>query len=135
MSASTTLPGSRFQRRMACGKNDVLYTVVLMCDTRNRSEWPLVRREVRLRWCSLVYQQGYTLCGTSSLSGHMLVCFVVYATGVAVARMWHCLCTGNLQWQTWRLDVVLPQTCWCCLFLLGLQMLDAYSRVGRTKVV
>jgi hypothetical protein len=72
---------------MACGKNDVLYTVVLMCDTRNRSEWPLVGREVRLRWCSLVYQQGCTLCGTSSLSVHMLVCFVVYATGVAVTWM------------------------------------------------
>ena len=70
---------------MACGMNDVLYTVVLMCDTRNRSEWPLFRREVRLRWCSLVYQQGCTLCGISSLSGYMLVCFVVSDAGVAVA--------------------------------------------------
>ena len=52
VSASTTLPGSWFQRRMVCGKNSVLYTVVLVCGTRNRSEWPLVRREVRLRWCS-----------------------------------------------------------------------------------
>ena len=52
VSTSTTLPGSLYQRRMACGKNDVLYTVVLVCGTRNRSEWPLVRREVRLRWCS-----------------------------------------------------------------------------------
>jgi hypothetical protein len=29
------------------------------------------------------------------------------------------LCAGNLQWQTWRLDVVLPQPCWCCLFCWG----------------
>jgi hypothetical protein len=28
--ASTTLPGSWFQRRMVCGKNDVLYPVVLV---------------------------------------------------------------------------------------------------------
>jgi hypothetical protein len=49
---STTLPGSWFQKHMACGKNDVLYTVVLVFGTRNRSEWPLVRREAWLRWCS-----------------------------------------------------------------------------------
>jgi hypothetical protein len=45
----TILLGSWFQKHMACGKNDVLYTVVLVCGTRNRSEWSLVRREVRLR--------------------------------------------------------------------------------------
>jgi hypothetical protein len=53
----TTIPGTThkncwFQRRMACGKNYVLYTVVLVCGTRNRSEWPLIWREVPLRWCS-----------------------------------------------------------------------------------
>jgi hypothetical protein len=51
VSASTTLPGSWFQRCMDCGKNDVLYTVDLVCGTRYRSEWPLVQREVWLRWC------------------------------------------------------------------------------------
>ena len=50
VSAYTTLPGSWFQRRMACVKNDVLYTVVLVCHTRNRNDWALVQREVRLRW-------------------------------------------------------------------------------------
>jgi hypothetical protein len=55
----------------------------------------------------------------ASLSGHMLVCFVVFATGVAVAWLWHCLCAGNLQWPTWRFDVALPQPCWCCLFCWG----------------
>ena len=119
VSASTTLPGSWFQRRMACGKNDVIYTVVL-CVVPGivvNGLW----FEERCGWggVPLVYQQGCTLCGTSSLSGHMLVCFVVSATGVAVAWLWHCLCTGSLQWQTWRLDVVLPQPCWCCLFCWG----------------
>jgi hypothetical protein len=26
------------------------------------------------------------------------------------------LCASNLQWQTWQLDIVLPQPYWCCLF-------------------
>jgi hypothetical protein len=62
VSASTTLQGSWFQRHMACEKNDVMYTVVLVFGTRNRSEWPLVRREVRLRWYSAgISTRLYTL--------------------------------------------------------------------------
>ena len=99
--------------------------VVLVCGTMNRSEWPLVR-------VVLVYQQGCTLCGTSSLSGYTLVCSVV--AGVAVAWLWHCLGAGILQWETWRLHVGLPQPYWCCLFCWS-HMLDANSRVGRTKVI
>ena len=72
VSASTTLLGSWFQKHMACGKNDVLYTVVLVCGTRNHSEWPLVRREVRLRWCSAgistrLYTMRYILVGMTNL--------------------------------------------------------------------
>jgi hypothetical protein len=37
--------------------------------------------EVVLRW----YVNKVVHCGTSSQSGHMLVCFVVIATGVVVA--------------------------------------------------
>jgi hypothetical protein len=42
--------------------------------------------EERCSWggAPLVCQQGCTLCSTSSLSGHMLVCFVVTATAVCV---------------------------------------------------
>jgi hypothetical protein len=69
---ATTLPGSWLQRCMACGKNNVLYTVVLVCGTRNRSEWPLVRREVRWGGVPLVYQHYDSWYHTQELqcTGH-----------------------------------------------------------------
>ena len=79
MSASTTLPSSWFQRRMACGKNYVLYTVVLVCGTRNRSEWPLIWREVPLRWCSAgiltrLYTMRYIITLWAYARLHCTVC-------------------------------------------------------------
>ena len=66
----------------------------------------------------------------------MLVCFVVSATGVAVAWLLHCLCTGNLQWkENLGARRCTGSTLLMLSFLLGLHMLDAYSRVGLTKVV
>jgi hypothetical protein len=54
VSTSITLLGNWFKRRMACGENDVLYTIVLVCGTRNHNEWPHGSKrgavEVVFRW-------------------------------------------------------------------------------------
>jgi hypothetical protein len=96
---------------MVCGKNDVMYTVVLVCGTRNRSEWPLVQREVRLRWCS----------------AGMLVCFVVTAKDsinkVEAVQRWAArFATGDYQ-CTSSVTVMLQQLQW-----QSLQSRQAYQR-------
>ena len=118
MSASTTLTGSWFQteRRMLVEKM-MSCTLVLVCGTRNRSE----RLWFEERWCSAGTFKYISTRLYTAVHHHWrtLICSVVSATGVAVAWLWQCLCAGNLQWQTWQLDVVLPRPCWYCLFYWG----------------
>jgi len=73
------------------------------------------------RWCSAGTFKYISTRLYTAVHHHWctLICFVVSATGVAVAWLWQCLCAGNLQWQTWQLDVVLPQPCWYCLLYWG----------------
>jgi hypothetical protein len=161
----------------AFGYDSWYHTQELQCTGHNSSHKPYASGtnylEVweRCRWggVPLVYQQGCTLCGTSSLSGHMLVCFVVSANGVAVAWLWHCwlmrfnpdkcevlIATNkkspihseytihgqvlnqadSAKYLGLNIDVVhTASTLLMLSFMLGLHMLDAYSRVGRTKVI
>ena len=137
VSASTTLPGSWFQRRMACGKNDLLCTVVLVCGTMNLSEWTLVRREVRLRWCSAgISTRLYTMRYINTVWAYArLICSVSHWSCCSLAvtlleHLWSPVANlANLAARRCTASTLLILS-----FLLGFHMLDAYSRVSRTKV-
>jgi hypothetical protein len=98
-------------------------------------EWPLVRREVRLRWCSAgISTRLYTIW--------YIITLWAYARLLCCVCHWSCCSMAVILLMCWYSPVAnlaarrcTASTLLMLSSLLGLHMLDVYSRVGRTNVV